>query len=83
MTATELGSTTTVTSTELATSVSMVVVASVQSCIGSAQFRVIAATPANNVAATTFTVNCSRKRRGIAMDEIVALEAIEPSQVKP
>ena len=76
------------TSTELATSVSTVVVASVQSCIGLAQFSVKPAVPAvpggaPAVAATTFTASCIRKRRGIAMDEIVALEAIEPSQVKP
>ena len=60
----------------------MKVVASVQSCIGLAQFSVKpAAAPA---AATTFTAACSRKRRGIAIDETEGLvEAIEPAPVEP
>ena len=42
-----------------------------QSCIGSGQF----------IAGSTNT--CSRKRRGIPIEEINALEAIAPTQVEP
>ena len=75
----------TVTSTFFSTFVSTVNVASIQSCIGIAQFSIIAAAPLANppVAAKTLTAACSRKRRGINIEEIKALEAIAPSQVEP
>ena len=77
----------TVTSTFLSTFVSTINEVSVQSCIGIAQFSIIPAVAAAlgvpAVAAKTLTAACSRKRRGINIEEIKALEAIAPSQVEP
>ena len=72
----------TVTSTFLTTIASTVTLVSVKSCIGPLQFST------NNAVippalATTFTAACSRKRRGISIEEMEALEAIEPAQVEP
>lgn len=70
----------TVTSTFLTAIASTVTVASVQSCIGPLQFST---KPVGAAPATTFTAACSRKRRGISIEEMEALEAIEPVQVEP
>ena len=70
------GPVTTLTSTVLSTTTSTVSVASVINCIPIAGFKV--------VLAVTSTAACSRKRRGIAIDEVEGLvEAVEPSQVEP
>lgn len=58
----------TITTTILATSTSKMTVTAIQSCIGSGQF--------------VSTTACSRKRRGIEMEEMQALELIAPSQVE-
>lgn len=61
----------TMTSTVLSTTTSTVTIASIKSCIGTSQF----------IAGSTNT--CSRKRRGFNVDEIEAIEAIEPTRVEP
>ena len=60
----------TVTSTVLATITSTASIVSVKSCIGAAQF----------VAGSSNT--CSRKRRGINVEEIKALAAIDPTPIQ-
>ena len=68
---------TTFTSTILKTTILSKTVASIQSCIGVAQFVVNGA--------VTSTAVCSRKRRGINVDEETEdlIEVIAPSQVEP
>lgn len=72
----------TTTKTNLVTITSTTSVASIQSCIGSAQFTTIAA--AGQVPAVTFTQGCSRRRRwALADDELNLQEVVQPSPVQP